>query len=183
MKRIVLITLIAICPFIGHSQSIFDKYEDNNKAGYINISPKMIELAASIKIDTGDEEINDLLELAKSITAFKVLTTEDVKITKDIQGWVKGHLKTSSLEELMRVREGKTNVNIYIKEGRDENHINELLMFVTGIDDVKLNVNGNKLETVLVSLTGDIDLRKIGTLTDKMNLPGAKQLKRAGKGK
>ena len=68
-------------------------------------------------------------------------------------------------------------VKIYIKEGRSEDHVSELLMFVTGIKDVE--TNGRKIETVLLSLTGDIDLNKINTLTKKMNLPGGEQLKKA----
>ncbi len=63
------------------------------------------------------------------------------------------------------------NVKFYIKNGKDENHVSELLMFVTGVNKVDLEVNGRKFETVLLSLTGDIDLRKIGSLTKKMNLP------------
>jgi len=34
-----------------------------------------------------------------------------------------------------------------------------------------VDVNGRKFETVLVSMTGDIDLNKIGEITNKMNLP------------
>ena len=44
-------------------------------------------------------------------------------------------------------------------------------MFVSGLENVEVGHNGRKLETVLVSLTGDIDLNKIGTLTSKMDLP------------
>jgi hypothetical protein len=32
-------------------------------------------------------------------------------------------------------------------------------------------VNDRQIETVLLTLTGDIDLTKIGSLTKKMNLP------------
>jgi len=52
-------------------------------------------------------------------------------------------------------------------------------MFVTGMKNVDVDVNGRKFETVLLSLTGDIDLSKIGSLTKKMNLP--EELNDAGK--
>jgi hypothetical protein len=42
-----------------------------------------------------------------------------------------------------------------------------------------MDVNGRKVETVLLSLTGDIDLNKINSLTKKMNLP--QELNKAGK--
>jgi hypothetical protein len=38
-------------------------------------------------------------------------------------------------------------------------------------------------ETVLMSLTGDFDLEELSVLTDKMNLPGGDDLKKASKGK
>ena len=50
-------------------------------------------------------------------------------------------------------------------------------MFVTGIKGA--NIDGRKIETVLLSLTGDIDLNKINSLTKKMNLP--EELNKAGK--
>jgi len=91
------------------------------------------------------------------------------------------YLASNDLEELMRVKDKDANVKFYIKQGRDEDHVSELLMFVTGIKDsgVDVNVNGRQFETVLLSLTGDIDLNKIGSLTRKMNLP--EELNKAGK--
>jgi len=34
-----------------------------------------------------------------------------------------------------------------------------------------MEINDRNIETVLLTLTGDIDLTKIGSLTKKMNLP------------
>ena len=77
----------------------------------------------------------------------------------------------------MRVKDKDTNVKFYIKEGKDDDHVRELLMFMTGIENVQMN--DRKIETVLLSLTGDIDLNKISSLTSKMNLP--EELNKAGK--
>lgn len=52
-------------------------------------------------------------------------------------------------------------------------------MLVTGIQNANVDIDGRKLETVLLSLTGDIDLNKIGSLTKKMNLP--EELNEAGR--
>ncbi|MEK9559856.1 MAG: DUF4252 domain-containing protein, partial [Flavobacteriaceae bacterium] len=57
----------------------------------------------------------------------------------------------------------------YIAEGASEGKIKELLMLVTEIKEV--NINGRNFETVLLSLTGDLDMEKIGALANKMNLP------------
>ncbi|MEX0315750.1 MAG: DUF4252 domain-containing protein, partial [Allomuricauda sp.] len=49
--------------------------------------------------------------------------------------------------------------------------VKELLMFVTGIDDKKHGKSHHRdIETVLLTMTGDIDLAKVGALTRKMKL-------------
>ena len=42
-----------------------------------------------------------------------------------------------------------------------------------------LEINGRDIESVLLLLEGDIDLNKISKLTDQMDLPGGRQLKKA----
>ena len=79
----------------------------------------------------------------------------------------------------MEVKDGGTNVKFYVKEGKDSDHVNELLIFVNGVDKAMngegVEING---ETRVVSLTGDIDLNEISKLTDKMNIPGGNHLEK-----
>ncbi|TRZ43649.1 DUF4252 domain-containing protein [Robertkochia solimangrovi] len=181
MKKIVLIIALAVMPVIGFGQSIFEKYESSDDVSYVTMQPKMFQLLAKMSVSTDDPEAQEFFKLVNSITSFKVLTTDKGNISSDINQWVTSHLKSSSLEELMRVKDGETNVKFYVKQGKDENHVKELLMFVTGIDQQDIDINGKKLETVLLSLTGDIDLRQISKLTESMNLPGGDQLGKASK--
>ena len=87
----------------------------------------------------------------------------------------------------MRMKDGNQTVNFYVKEGKDENHVKELLMVINGLkeltkdEDIKINGKKREFETVLLSLTGDIDLRQISKMTEKMNVPGGDQLNKAGK--
>ena len=89
----------------------------------------------------------------------------------------------------MRIKDGDQTVKFYIKEGKDDNHVKELLMFVSGLKemtkDQDITINGKKreIETVLLSLTGDIDLRQVSKLTNQMNVPGGKHLEKAGEKK
>lgn len=71
----------------------------------------------------------------------------------------------------MRVKDKDANIKFYIKQGSDEDHVSELLLLVSDIDHSDFGVKNRKFESVLVSMTGDIDLNKIGALTKKMNLP------------
>lgn len=179
MKKQIAILLVALLPTFIYSQDIFDKYEDNSDVTFVAMQPKMFQMLANISVSSDDPEAQEFFELVKSITSFKVITTADNSISSDINGWVSTRLKGSTYEELMRVRDGDSNVKFYVKEGKDDDHVKELLMFVTGLEDKNIEIEGRKMETVLLSLTGDIDLRQIGKLTDKMDLPGGKQLGKA----
>jgi hypothetical protein len=49
-------------------------------------------------------------------------------------------------------------------------------MFVSEINEDKINLGDRQPETVLLYLSGDIDLTQISKLVNEMNLPGGQQL-------
>lgn len=177
MKNIIIL-LLAILPLAGLSQSIFDKYEDLDEVSAVVVSKTMFRLLGHVEVDEGDSEAKDFMRMTKSLTGLKVFITQDAKVSSDMKATVTKYLNSEKLEELMRVKDKDTNIKFYIRNGKDEDHVSELLMFVTGIKDVDLELNGRKFETVLLSLTGDIDLNDISSLTRKMNLP--EELNKAG---
>lgn len=183
MKKSLILIALIVLPTLGFSQDIFDKYAENNDVTYVAMQPKMFQMLAKMSISGDDPESKDFFSLVNSITSFKVITTESAAISKDLDTWVAKKLSSATYQELMRVRDGDSNVKFYVKEGKDADHVKELLMLVTGLKDRKelqdVDLNGHKVETVLLSLTGDIDLKKIATLTEKMNLPGGSQLGKA----
>lgn len=179
MKKFLIITVIALIPLVGASQSLFDKYEDLDNVSAVVVNKSMFNLLSKIDVEVDDPEAQDFMDIAKSLKNLKVFITEDKAISADMLKSMNSYLKTAKLEELMRVKDKDANVKFYIKEGKDADHVSELLMFVTGIHNTDIEMNGRKFETVLLSLTGDIDLNKIGSLTNKMNLP--QELNKAGK--
>ena len=170
----------------GFSQSVFDKFEDKEDVTSIILNPKMFRMLATMGINLDDPEAQAYVDMAKNITGFKVFTTGDENISADMGATVAKYLKSSSLEELMRIKDGAQTVQFYVKEGKDENHVKELLMYITGLkeltqgEDIEINGKKREFETVVMSLTGDIDLRQISKLTNQMNIPGGDQLKKAG---
>ncbi len=180
MKKCIALFLIALIPLWGTSQSMFDKFEDMDHVAAVTINKGLINMLSSVDIE-GDQDAKDFVEMAKGLNGIKVFVTEDKDVSADMRSTVKKYLKSSRLAELMRVKDGDVNVKFYVKEGKDDNHVTELLMFVSGIKNTDLDINGRKLETILVTLTGNIDLRKIGSLTEKMDLP--EELSKARKGK
>ncbi|MBT9188467.1 DUF4252 domain-containing protein [Zobellia russellii] len=178
MKQILIVLMVAMLPVIGFSQSLFDKYEDLDKVSAVVVNRSMFNLLSKIDVEVDDPEAKDFMDIAKSLNNLKVFITEDKVIAGDMKLSVDKYLKSAKLEELMRVKDKDANVKFYIRSGKDDDHVSELLMFVTGMKS-DIDVNGRKFETVLLSLTGDIDLNKIGSLTKKMNLP--EELNEAGK--
>ena len=179
-RLIVLVMAIMLLPLTGMAQNdIFEKYSDDSDVTYVSIKPKMFQMIAKMGINVDDPEAKAFMDMVNSITSFKTIVTDKSEISADISKWVKS--RSSSLEELMEVRDDGTNVNFYVKEGKDSDHVKELLIFVNGIDkkmDEKIEINGKerKIETVVVSMTGDIDLNEISKLTSKMNIPGGEHL-------
>ena len=179
MKKVILVLAAVLTSISGFSQSQFDKFEEMEHVGSVIVNKSMIDLVAAIGEHSDDAEAKEFMNLAKGLKQLRVFMTEDEGASAKMKTTVDKYLKSSSLEELMRVKDEDTNVKFYIRSGKDENHVKELLMFVTGIDKMKIGHEGRDIETVLVSLTGDIDLRQIGTLTKKLDLPN--DLNKAGK--
>lgn len=188
MKKLILIVAIALTSSLTFAQEgLFDKYEDMKGVSSGVINQKMFSMLASIDVNMDDPDDQKMLEMAKKITSVKLLTTGDDQIAAKMTADVNKYINNSSLEELMRFKDGAQTVKFFVKEGRDENHVKELLMFVDGIKemtkDQDITINGEKreFETVIVSILGDIDLREISKITSKMNVPGGKHLEKAGK--
>ncbi|MBT8178178.1 MAG: DUF4252 domain-containing protein [Eudoraea sp.] len=171
MKKLVLIALMAVLPLTGFSQSIFDRFEDLDNVSSVIINKNMFNLLVKMDVDVDDPEAREFMDIAQSLSGLKVFVTEDKAVSADMKATVDKYLRSASLEELMRVKDKDANVKFYIKKGKDDDHVSELLMFVTGINNIDMEVNDRKIETVLLTLTGDIDLTKIGSLTKKMDLP------------
>lgn len=189
MKKIILILAVALTTSISFGQGLFDKYEDMKGVTSGVINQKMFSMLASIDINMDDPEDQQMLEMAKKIKSVKLLTTGDDKISASMNADVKKYVASSSLEELMRFKDGDQTVKFYVKEGKDENHVKELLMFVNGLkemtkgQDIEINGKKREIETVIVSIVGDIDLREISKITSKMNMPGGENIEKVGKTK
>ncbi len=189
MKNLIVIVAIMLSSIAVNAQSVFDKFEDQEEVTSVIVNQKMFKMLAMMGIDADDPEMQGYIDMAKNITSFKVFTTGDQKVSGDMNATVAKYLKNSSMEELMRVKDGDQTVNFYVREGKDENHVKELLMFVNGIKELTqgqdITINGKKreIETELLTLTGDIDLRQISKLTSQMDMPGGEQLNKATKDK
>lgn len=181
MKKQIRIVVMAILmmPLVGVAQQdIFEKYSDNENVSFVSIKPKMFQMLAKIDIDVEDEEAKAYLDMVNSITSFNTIATGDAVISGNISKWVAS--RSTSLEELMEVKDNGVAMTFYVKEGKDADHVSELLMFVNGLEAAAsqsgINTGSRALETIVVSLTGDLKLSQISKLTKKMNIPGSDAL-------
>ena len=172
MKKLILILAIALMPLYGSAQSIFANFEDNEEVTTVIVNKKMFEMMSKISVD--DAEAQEMLNMVKNLNALKVFTTENAEVGSEMKGVIESYLKNSKLSELMRINDKDAKVCIYVKEGKNDNHVTELLMLVNGI---KSNGGERQPESVILSITGDIYLDKISSLINHMNISGGEHLK------
>ncbi len=164
----VLVVLFAVN--LASAQAIFEKFDNQDDVRAVIVNKKMFALMA--KMEVKDKDGQQFLALIKKLDNLRVFVTSSDKRTNEMKAEAMKYIKTAGLEELMRVTEKGKSVRIYVRSGANESQVKELLMFIEGT---------GKDESVLMSLTGNFDLDELSALTEKMNLPGGAELKKAGK--
>ena len=173
-KSILLLTFVLISNLIFAQQSVFDKFDGMDDVKSVLVTKKMFQMMANVKMDANDKETQQFITLIKKLNSLKVFTTSNPKIKADLKATSEKYLVTAGLEELMRVKDGSQNIKILVKSTAKESQIKELLMFIEG-------ANMKDASTIVLSLTGNFNLDEISMLTEKMNLPGGDDLKKASK--
>jgi glutamyl/glutaminyl-tRNA synthetase len=184
MKTSILLITTFVTSFWVSGQSIFEQYADNDEVTLVSISPKMFKMLGQMSLSLDDPEAQEYLEMVTSINNFKVLVSSNQQISGDMLKWVNQQVLKQDLDELMSVKDKEADVTFYVKEGKKEDYVEQLLMYVnervnSSSDTSNFNINGRQINAVLMLLEGNIDLNKISKLTDQMDLPGGNQLRKA----
>ncbi len=174
MNKIILLLAFVFTSNLTSAQSVFDKFDGQEQVTSIIVNKKMFDLMSKVKTEATDKETLQYFKLIKKLDNLKVFVTSSNKIGADMKKTADSYLKTSNLEELMRVTDSGRNVKIYVKSGPSDS-IKELFMYI--------DENGKENQTIIMSLTGNFELNEISSLTNKMNLPGGDLLKKASKTK
>lgn len=151
-----------------NAQSIIDKYYDkySGAEGFtsVYISKYMFEMFAENQEDLDMED--EIEQIISQLDGIKILITDDDPATKapiNLYNEVMKQLPSSTYKEIMVVKEGDQNVNMYVKEEKDK--VTELLMVIGGGD-----------ENILMSIQGNIDMKNISKLAKSMNIEGMENL-------
>lgn len=144
----------------------FSKYQDNPEFTQVTVSSKMFGLFTNMDVEKPEDK--DILEAISKIKGLRVIAKDDARDSRDLYKEALS-IVPKDYEELMFVRDKDEDMKFLIKESGGK--ISELLMIAAGNDDFKM-----------LSLFGDIDLKKISRIGSKMNIDGLEQLHKMEKG-
>lgn len=165
MKNIItiLVLLFAVQGAFAQNNAIekyFQKYEDKESFTSVYVSEYMFSLFADIDMENSEDK--EVMEILQGLKSLQVLTTDE-----DGKKYYEEAIQLINQKEyklLMKVRDGDTNVRFLIK--KEGNAVKELLLLVGGD------------EFVLLSIVGNINLKKISKLAKHMDIQGMEHLEK-----
>jgi hypothetical protein len=172
MKKVIVLIALVIAPAISFGQSMFDKLENMDNVSSFIVNKDAFQLLQKFNPDM-DNDATEVFKMVQNLNELKVFKTEDPKVAKTMEEMVKSAVKKSKLTELMRVKDKDSRVRIYVKTGSKKDYVSEVLMYVSGVSEVTDGI----AESVIVSLTGTIDINKLSKLADKFSNESKKSRK------
>jgi hypothetical protein len=162
MKTITLLIALAIAPMASYSQSMFETLEEMNDVSSVIVNKDAFEILSKFNPKSNDNEAMEVFNMIKELNEFKWFSTDDIAVANKMETMVKTAVKSLKLTELMRAKDEDSRVKIYVRASINKEYVSEVLMFVRGISK-KTN---NKSESMILSLTGMINLNKMSELAD-----------------
>jgi len=165
MKKLVVLIAFLIASSVNYAQSFFDKLEYMEGVDMVVVTKDAFEMLSKFQdIKIEDNQTMKVFSLINDLQELKVFTTNDANNAKKMDQMVSQVIKEQKLTELMRVKDEDTRMKIYVKATKNKAYVSEVLMFVNGAGK-KSNKN---VESVIISLTGRIDIQKISEITDTL---------------
>lgn len=155
----------------GQSDAVnkfFAKYQDNVEFTQVTVSSKMFGLFTNMEVEKPEDK--EILDAISKIKGLRVLAKEEARDSRELYKEALS-IVPKDYEELMFVRDKDQDMKFLIKES-SPGKITELLMIAAGNDDFKM-----------LSIFGEIDLKKISRIGSKMNIDGLEQLHKMEKNK
>ncbi|MGK0413091.1 MAG: hypothetical protein ACJA1B_001293 [Polaribacter sp.] len=163
MKKIILLIAFVVSPMITSAQSFFDALEDTDGVDMVVVTKDAFELISKFKnIKIDDNEGMKVFQMIQDLKEFKMFSANDAVVANKMESLVNDAIKKHNLTQLMRIKEDDSRIKIYVKTTKNKDYVSEVLMFIKGISK-KTN---NASESMIVSLTGNIDINKMSELAD-----------------
>ena len=165
---LLVVMLIMSATMMAQSNGIdryYETYKQDDRFTRISVSGKMFSLFANFEMDDPTEQ--EALETISKIKGLKMLVGDAIPEAKSI--YVQAVKRPNAeMEELMTVENKTQEFKFFITEANGT--ISELLM---------LMYDGQSI--MMMSLVGDIDLKSISKLSEKMDIQGFEHLENVDK--
>lgn len=170
MKKLVLLLamgILGISTLMAQSATdkIFDKYNGMEGFTVVTINQAMFEMIS--KMDTTDDG-KEMVEMARSIERIRILAMDTIMGNVNLYTEVMDVLPKKGFKELMSVKEKDMDIKFLIQE--KDGKVRELLMVI----------GGSKDDNAIISITGDINLAKMGSMAKTLNIKGMENLEKLG---
>lgn len=163
MKKIIVLIAFIIAPLAANAQSFFDSLENIDGVDMVVVTKDAFELLNKFKPkDVKDNEVMKTFEMIQDLNEFKMFSSNQKSIADKMEIMVNDVIKKHSLTQLMRIKEDDSRIKIYVKATENKDFVSEVLMFIKGLDKTTKGVS----ESVIISLTGSIDINKMSDLAD-----------------
>ncbi len=171
MKKLMMGMVMMIGALTANAQNdavtkFFNKYQDNPDFTQVTVSSKMFGLFTNMDVEKPEDK--EILDAISKIKGLRVIAKDQARDSRELYKEALS-VVPKDYEELMFVRDKDQDMKFLIKESGGK--ISELLMIAAGNDDFKM-----------LSLFGEIDLKKVSRIGSKMSIDGLEQLKKMEKG-
>ncbi len=170
-KLIISLTIVAfLLPGLMRAQTaidqLYDKYAGQTGFTSININPDMFQMLSSMDMSDSSEKAQDAQNAMEQITGLKMLVyePEEGQKNKEFMEDIRSLSKIKGYEEMMSVNDGDEVVKFLAKKGAN-GKIMEMLMIVLEND-----------EAVVMSMTGDLDMKTFNEISNSLNLNEIEEL-------
>ncbi len=151
---------IFLISFAIFGQSFTEKYEDIDDVTSVIVTEEMFKMLGSITPE--GENAKEEIEALKDLTGLIIISTDNPQYKDQMLKDAQNYIQKKNMKELLRINDKEANVKFYVIKGDKDYIAKELVMIV-----VKKT---NPAETVIMDLTGTIDLRKLSKLNSKVNM-------------
>jgi hypothetical protein len=170
MKKILVALVLIMSSFLVNAQNsavdqLFAKYADRDGFTTVSISKAMFSLFASES--ESKDEFNQAVRGLESIRILAPDSATSMKMKLNFYNDIIKNLPIAQYEELMSVKEKDQVFKMLIR--KKGNIITEFLMI------------GGGNENLLISITGNIDLKSISKLSKAMDIEGMDELDKVNK--
>lgn len=175
MKKIItLILLIAVGTGVyaqGDAISkFFNKYSaDESFTTQVTISSKMFSLFTNMEVDSPEDQ--EVLEAISKLKGMRILGKDNTSDARNLYKEASAIILQNKYEELMSVRDKDNDMKFYINE-KSPGKISELVM-----------LSGSSKNFMIMTLFGEIDLKQVSRIGQKMNVSGLENLEKMDEGK